>query len=695
MNSSPPSSCERRSCRTPTTPVRSTRPPRSLRHQLHAVADAERRDPELEDARVDLRRARRRRPRPARRTERAPADARANLLRTDPVRDELRVDPALAHPPRDQLRVLASGGPERAPAALLRPAQASGSGTTLLIPIPIFWASLERLALGLDRRREHDLGLLEVVDRLVAAGRHRRPERAHQVQRPVVLARGADDDLLERGVLVDLDARAARQRRVERRHPPVEAAAGRLLRARERRADHHRVGAAGDRLRRCRRRCACRRRRSRSRTCRSRAGAARARAAASGDRRRLRDADAEDAARSCTRAPGPTPTSTPSAPVRIRCSAVWYEAQPPTITGIGRLADELLQVQRLPVRGHVLGRDDGALDDEACQSPASSADLVVLAHASAASASPAASDACALDLLDALARSASGSTGRARRSPAGRASRSSGRQRRDPLELRVGVLVARVDALEVEHAEAAELAERDRGRRRDDAVHRRARASGSSSRCGPSFQPMSTSCGSRVRRLGTIAMSSKPYACRAFLPLPISTSTQHPQSVSVELLTGRVPTDAGQSPECKKPRLDGSPGPENHSLVTPLKWQSIVPASGDDRFELWFTSTPPAEATRLARVEPASADLERRGAAGCDGRAERLVDRLVRASRAARKAGQEHVAGTDGRDRSSLGRPRPAGASPPAPRGASAKQPDSCVISTFARAELGDRRRAP
>ena len=34
-------------------------------------------------------------------------------------------------------------------------------------------------------------------------------------------------------------------------------------------------------------------------------------------------------------APGPTPTSTASAPVRIRWSAVWYEAQPPTITGIG------------------------------------------------------------------------------------------------------------------------------------------------------------------------------------------------------------------------------------------------------------------------------------------------------------------------------------------------------------------------
>src|SRR5581483_9810261 len=36
---------------------------------------------------------------------------------------------------------------------------------------------------------------------------------------------------------------------------------------------------------------------------------------------------------------------------------------------------------------------------------------------------------------------------------------------------------------------------------------------------------MSTSSGSRVRRLGTIAMSSNPYARRPVLPIPISTST--------------------------------------------------------------------------------------------------------------------------------------------------------------------------
>ena len=34
-------------------------------------------------------------------------------------------------------------------------------------------------------------------------------------------------------------------------------------------------------------------------------------------------------------APGPTPTSTPTAPVRMRCSPVAYDAQPPTTTGTG------------------------------------------------------------------------------------------------------------------------------------------------------------------------------------------------------------------------------------------------------------------------------------------------------------------------------------------------------------------------
>src|SRR4051794_41087942 len=52
-------------------------------------------------------------------------------------------------------------------------------------------------------------------------------------------------------------------------------------------------------------------------------------------------------------------------------------------------------------------------------------------------------------------------------------------------------------------------------------------SSGNSSRWGPRRQAMSTSSASRVRLLGTIAMSSNPYARRAFLPRPISISNRN------------------------------------------------------------------------------------------------------------------------------------------------------------------------
>ena len=76
------------------------------RHQLHAVADAQRRDAEVEDARVDARRAfyvHRRGP---------PAEddgvriASAHLLGCHLVPDELGVHTTLAHATGDQLRVL-------------------------------------------------------------------------------------------------------------------------------------------------------------------------------------------------------------------------------------------------------------------------------------------------------------------------------------------------------------------------------------------------------------------------------------------------------------------------------------------------------------------------------------------------------------------------------------------------------------
>src|SRR4051812_31393766 len=70
--------------------------------------------------------------------------------------------------------------------------------------------ALELLALRLQRRRDHDLCAVERGDVLVAAGGHRRAQRPHQVERPVVLVGRAEQDLLKSPVLRRLHARAAR-----------------------------------------------------------------------------------------------------------------------------------------------------------------------------------------------------------------------------------------------------------------------------------------------------------------------------------------------------------------------------------------------------------------------------------------------------------------------------------------------------
>ncbi len=78
------------------------------REQLRAVADAERRDPELEELRVDPRSAVRvdgRRAAGEDQRGRVPA---AHLVGAERVRDELRVDAGVADAARDQLRVLAA-----------------------------------------------------------------------------------------------------------------------------------------------------------------------------------------------------------------------------------------------------------------------------------------------------------------------------------------------------------------------------------------------------------------------------------------------------------------------------------------------------------------------------------------------------------------------------------------------------------
>src|SRR5262245_28614871 len=130
---------------------------------------------------------------------------------------------ALSHP--EDLR-----SPESGPAAsaeqpgLARRAQLLGA--------------LEDLALRLDRRRDDQLGLLQLADVAGPDRAHAGADGADEVQRAVLGERGPEQDLLERPGHADADPRAARQVRVRRRHAPVVAAARRLLGARERRADH-------------------------------------------------------------------------------------------------------------------------------------------------------------------------------------------------------------------------------------------------------------------------------------------------------------------------------------------------------------------------------------------------------------------------------------------------------------------------
>src|SRR3954467_10445968 len=213
--------------------------------------------------------------------------------------------------------------------------------------------------------------------------------------------------------------------------------------------------------------------------------------------------------------------------------------------------------------------------------------------------------------------------------------------------------------------------------------------SGSSSRCGPSFQPMSTSCGSRVLRDGTIAMSSKPYACRAFFPRPISISTDYlpskricrtsdcaaephrsprdgvlsrARTFQVRTLPASLPRNDQRAPAtsaispaplmhkgpgavviawAKKPFSPPSlkcrdastaPGRKRSACGASRqhgpRWRSRPGSVADDRRELGPLDGR-HEAPGLARLEAAGADLERRGGSRRDGAAERL---LVRAA---------------------------------------------------------------
>ena len=254
---------------------------------------------------------------------------------------------------------------------------------------------------------------------------------------------------------------------MEGRHAPVEAVAGRLVGARERRADHHRVGAAGDRLRDVA------------------AGAhpavgdhaavvaglehvLRARGRDVGDRGRLRDADAEHAARGARRAGADADQHAGGARA--------HQVQAGVVAGAAaehdrdrQLAHELLEVEHVALAGDVLGRDHGALDDQDVE-PRVERQLVPALDLLRGQ-RRGGDDAVRLDLLDALRdqllldRLLVDLLHLARGLVAV--------QPRDALELRVGVLVAGPDALEVQDRETAEAADHAGGLGRHDAVHGR------------------------------------------------------------------------------------------------------------------------------------------------------------------------------------------------------------------------------
>ena len=186
-----------------------------------------------------------------------------------------------------------------------------------------------------------------------------------------------------------------------------------------------------------------------------------------GDRRRLRDADAEHAARGAGRAGA-------DADEHARRARA-HQVQAGRVGGAAaehdrdrQLADELLEVERVPLRGDVLGGDDRALDDQDVQ-PGVKTELVVALDA-LRSQRRGGDDAVGLDLLDALGdqlfldRLLVDLLHLARGLVLGKPG--------DALQDLVRVLVARPDALEVQDGEAAQLADDARAVGRYHAVHR-------------------------------------------------------------------------------------------------------------------------------------------------------------------------------------------------------------------------------
>ncbi len=170
-------------------------------------------------------------------------------------------------------------------------------------------------------------------------------------------------------------------------------------------------------------------------------------------------------------APGPTPDEHGLRPRAHEVQAGGVGGTAPHHDRNRHLADELLEVERGPrlVLGDVLGGDHGALDHEDVEARLERR-LVVGANALRREGGGA-HHALVLDLADPLHHQVLVHRGGVDllHLGGGRV----GVEARDALELLLGVLVAGVHALEVEHGQAAELADGARRARRDHPVHRR------------------------------------------------------------------------------------------------------------------------------------------------------------------------------------------------------------------------------
>ena len=428
-------------------PVWATVPPRLCGHRLEAVADAEGRDAGLEQRRVDLRGARRvDARRPAGQHDRRRL-AGQHLLDRHVGRDDLGVDAGLADPPGDQLRVLGAEVDDEDGREVHQRS----------VPTPA----------------DDQVDPLELLEVAVAGLGHRAAQRAEEVGAAVGGLGRAEQHLLaasRRGATgADAPPRGSRGWRPTESHqtPPPGASRGDPQRL----AELDGVGAAGQR---------------------PGDGAAgldpavgddvhvpaaglvevvAAGGGGVGDRAGQRHPDAHDGVGGgpAVGADADDHAGRAGAHQVQRGLVVRRAADDHRDVEVG---DELLEVERLALGGDVLGGDDRALDDQQVDAGVEDRRGQLQRCAAARRGRPSVTPASRISLIRSADQVRLDRLGvdllqqRHRRAPPAPAP-----SRSLPVDRR-RVLVAGPQALGVEHAEAAGLADGDRRRRADDGVGR-------------------------------------------------------------------------------------------------------------------------------------------------------------------------------------------------------------------------------